>query len=441
MSDRRGHQGAVAGDHFGLHCRIQGFRRGEPGQLKRIALSRGIAVDRHDVSQRDGVLPRIVVAGLPLHREGGEILVHGEWLGRGGDARERHGAEVALDVPSNRGSDALVEENAARHHSAQQGAVARRAQEESYTLQAAVHVETNGNHVDVHRWHLAAYESQVFGGEPGAHVIGSHFAHTVIPNMLGAHGVRRARGARHAALAWANAVVGLQWEDGPNHGRVGYRRRLRTPRTDLERERRHHLVGRDPAGPAFGGGVGDGSAGRRDCADRGGLAQRGRGPVRRGGGERNIQVAILESEQQRLLHSPEEEFEELVEIYQAKGLSPELSRAVATELHARDALAAQLDAEFDMEHPAEKIWPFRFAMKAGLAFLAGSLGPLLLFLIMPFAIRGEVTLVVVAISLTISGWIGARSEHGNPWISIARTVAIGLVTLGISSLAGSLVTF
>ena len=94
-----------------------------------------------------------------------------------------------------------------------------------------------------------------------------------------------------------------------------------------------------------------------------------------------------------------------------------------------------------MEHPAEKIWPFRFAMKAGLAFLAGSLGPLLLFLIMPFAIRGEVTLVVVAISLTISGWIGARSEHGNPWISIARTVAIGLVTLGISSLAGSLVTF
>lgn len=158
-------------------------------------------------------------------------------------------------------------------------------------------------------------------------------------------------------------------------------------------------------------------------------------------GERNIQVAILESEKQRLQHSPQEEFEELVEIYQEKGLSPELSRAVATELHARDALAAQLDAESDMEHPAEKIWPFRFAMKAGLAFLAGSIGPLLLFLIMPFAIRGEVTLVVVAISLTISGWIGARSEHGNPWISIARTVAIGLVTLGISSLAGSLVTF
>ena len=157
--------------------------------------------------------------------------------------------------------------------------------------------------------------------------------------------------------------------------------------------------------------------------------------------ERNSQLAILESESQRLLHSPEEEFEELVEIYQAKGLSPELSRAVATELHARDALAAQLDAEFDMEHPAEKIWPFRFALKSGLAFLAGSLGPLLLFLIMPFAIRGEVTLVVVAISLTVSGWIGARSEHGNPWISIARTVAIGLAALGISSLAGSLVTF
>ena len=157
--------------------------------------------------------------------------------------------------------------------------------------------------------------------------------------------------------------------------------------------------------------------------------------------ERNSQLAILESESQRLLNSPEEELEELVEIYQAKGLSPELSRAVATELHERDALAAQLDAEFDMEHPAEKLWPLRVALKAGLAFVAGGVGPVVLCLVVPVAVRGEVTRVGVAISLTISGWIGARSEHGKAWASIARTVAIGLVTLGISSLAGSLVTF
>ena len=157
--------------------------------------------------------------------------------------------------------------------------------------------------------------------------------------------------------------------------------------------------------------------------------------------ERNNQFAIVESERHRLETSPEEEFAELVELYRAKGLSEDLSRAVATELHEQDALAAQLDAEFAMDEPPSRGWPARFALRTALAFLLGSLGPLLLFLVMPHVIRGEISLVVVGISLAFSGWIGARSEHGNPLASIARTVTIGLVTLGISTLAGSLVTF
>ncbi|HCX86179.1 MAG TPA: hypothetical protein DHV14_13790 [Micrococcales bacterium] len=157
--------------------------------------------------------------------------------------------------------------------------------------------------------------------------------------------------------------------------------------------------------------------------------------------ERRSQLAIVADEQRRLAQAPEEELEELVEHYRAKGLSEELSRAVAEELHAKDALAAQLDAEFDLDAPATAWWPLRMAAYAGLAFLAGSLLPLLLSLVLPTGWIGEVTVPVVALSLVVSGWIGSRSEHGRAWVAILRTVVIGVVVLGISTLAGSLVTF
>ncbi|WP_159096566.1 hypothetical protein [Miniimonas sp. S16] len=51
------------------------------------------------------------------------------------------------------------------------------------------------------------------------------------------------------------------------------------------------------------------------------------------------------------------------------------------------------------------------------------------------------TVPVVGLSLVVSGWVGSRSEHGRAWVAILRTVVIGVVVLGISTVAGSLVTF
>lgn len=157
--------------------------------------------------------------------------------------------------------------------------------------------------------------------------------------------------------------------------------------------------------------------------------------------ERNSQLAIVESERALLELSPEEEFEELVTLYERKGLSGPTARRVARELTDRDALAAQLDAEFDLDDVAPARWPWVFAGRSALAFLLGGLGPLLVLLVTPGWARGEVTVAAVALSLVISGFIGSRSEHTSAWVSIARTVVIGFVVLGISTLAGTLVMF
>ena len=65
--------------------------------------------------------------------------------------------------------------------------------------------------------------------------------------------------------------------------------------------------------------------------------------------ERQSQLSIVERESAALLATPDEEFDELVAIYRDKGVSADLSRAVATELMEKDALTAQLDAEYGLD--------------------------------------------------------------------------------------------
>lgn len=158
-------------------------------------------------------------------------------------------------------------------------------------------------------------------------------------------------------------------------------------------------------------------------------------------GERASIVAIIEAERRRLQMAPEEEFQELVDLYLDKGLSEELSVAVAKELTEKDALDAQLDAEFDLDEAPPASWPWKFGIYSGLAFVLGSVIPLLLLLVIPWHARGEVTLVVVVAALIFSGWIGSYSEHSGPLRAIFRTVAVGVVIFGISTAAGQLVTF
>lgn len=160
-----------------------------------------------------------------------------------------------------------------------------------------------------------------------------------------------------------------------------------------------------------------------------------------GQAERRTQLAIIAGEQERLALAPDEEFLELVDHYCRLGLSEELSYRVASELHEKDALRAQLDAEFDLDEPRPITYPYLFAAKAGAAFLAGSVVPFLLLLALPWGLRGEITLLVVVVSLAISGFVGSRAEHSSALSTMVRTVTIGLFVLGVSTLAGSLVSF
>ncbi len=61
--------------------------------------------------------------------------------------------------------------------------------------------------------------------------------------------------------------------------------------------------------------------------------------------QRDSELAQLATDERELREDANQEFAELVAIYEAKGLRPETAHTVARELTDRDALAAHIDAE------------------------------------------------------------------------------------------------
>jgi VIT1/CCC1 family predicted Fe2+/Mn2+ transporter len=153
--------------------------------------------------------------------------------------------------------------------------------------------------------------------------------------------------------------------------------------------------------------------------------------------QRDSERALINLERRELEETPEEEFEELVEIYQAKGLSPKTARTVAEELTKHDALKAHLEAELQIteEHLTN---PWHAAMSSAISFLVGSLLPILTVLIAPVEWRIPATFVSVLVMLAITGGVGARIGGSPIPRSIARVVIGGAAALAVTYAIGSI---
>jgi VIT1/CCC1 family predicted Fe2+/Mn2+ transporter len=122
--------------------------------------------------------------------------------------------------------------------------------------------------------------------------------------------------------------------------------------------------------------------------------------------QRDSQQALIEKERRELLEQPEEELAELAAIYQGKGLSADTARTVARELTARDALAAHLSAELNIDE-TDIVSPWHAAFASAIAFLAGAILPMLAILLPPENIRVPLTFLAVLVALAVTGALGA----------------------------------
>jgi vacuolar iron transporter family protein len=154
--------------------------------------------------------------------------------------------------------------------------------------------------------------------------------------------------------------------------------------------------------------------------------------------QRDTERALLEKERGELADFPEQEFEELTELYRAKGLSEATARQVAQELTDNDAFAAHADAELHLD-PDELTNPWHAAGASAVAFTVGSVLPLAAILLPPPGARVPVTFVVVIAALAATGYLSAWLGGARPGRAVLRLVLGGAVAMAVTYGIGALV--
>ena len=153
--------------------------------------------------------------------------------------------------------------------------------------------------------------------------------------------------------------------------------------------------------------------------------------------QRDSELALIAKEKRELEEMPEEEFAELVAIYEQKGLSAATAKQVALELTEHDALTAHLEAELNIreEHISN---PWHAALSSAIAFLCGAVLPVLAVMLTPNDWRIPATVIAVVIALAITGGVGAYIGGSPMPRSILRVTIGGAAALGVTYVIGAL---
>jgi VIT1/CCC1 family predicted Fe2+/Mn2+ transporter len=139
-----------------------------------------------------------------------------------------------------------------------------------------------------------------------------------------------------------------------------------------------------------------------------------------------------------LEQDPDGELRELTQIYEARGLSPELARQVAVELSAGDRLAVHARDELGIEEDS-MARPAQAAWSSAVSFALGAAIPVLAITLTPGGVRVPLTVTVTLIALAALGAVGARLGGAPLLRASMRVAAWGAVAMALTSAIGALV--
>ena len=151
--------------------------------------------------------------------------------------------------------------------------------------------------------------------------------------------------------------------------------------------------------------------------------------------QRDTEQAAIELEKWELENLPEQELDELTQIYEARGISPELARQVAEEVTARDALRAHSELELNID-PDALTSPWHAAGASFLAFAVGGVIPAAAILVPIDTWNVVICVVAVLIGLVITGYVSARLGKADAKPAVLRNVVVGSLTMAITWIVG-----
>lgn len=153
--------------------------------------------------------------------------------------------------------------------------------------------------------------------------------------------------------------------------------------------------------------------------------------------QKDTEKALLDRQHSRLHANPNNELEDLIMTYQAKGLTRTTAVVVAEELTAHDAFRAHAEARLGL-NPDDLTNPWHAAVASAAAFIAGASIPMVAILLTPASYRIPVTFVSVVIALAITGALSAEAGGASKKRAMIRVVCGGALAMAITYATGRL---
>ncbi len=151
----------------------------------------------------------------------------------------------------------------------------------------------------------------------------------------------------------------------------------------------------------------------------------------------DVEAGDLEREKKELETMPEVELQELIKLYEKRGLTHQLATEVAVQLTNHDALAAHARDELGINEITQAK-PFQAALASACSFLVGGLLPLLVSFFAPLNKMIFFQYGCSIIFLAFSGAVAAKAGGSVVSKSIVRICFWGTFAMLMSALVGYL---
>ena len=151
--------------------------------------------------------------------------------------------------------------------------------------------------------------------------------------------------------------------------------------------------------------------------------------------QKDTEEAAIEKEQALLDRSPEAARESLYQTFLSQGDCETAAEVKVNQAFSKNPIKVLVEEKYgvDMEEITN---PWHAAVSSFLAFSVGSLPPMLAILLFPEPYRIPVTVVVVALTLILTGYISAKLGKAPVKQAMLRNLTVGLLTMLVTYVVG-----
>ena len=151
--------------------------------------------------------------------------------------------------------------------------------------------------------------------------------------------------------------------------------------------------------------------------------------------QKDTEEAAVAKEQALLDRSPEAARESLYQTFLSQGDCETAAEVKVNQAFSKNPIKVLVEEKYgvDMEEITN---PWHAAVSSFLAFSVGSLPPTLAIMLFPEPYRIPVTVVVVALTLILTGYISAKLGKAPVKQAMLRNLAVGLLTMLVTYVVG-----